>query len=160
MMKKRSAKNKTRGKPQVVCCSPMHRAMHLMLRIVYIACIYYAVYLSFQRNKGFHFTSFLLAWIFSPFYILYAWAVPVKEGFCNRLEGCRTRDVVLNVFFMICFFYALYLSLERNHGFNLVSFLMAFFFSPYYILWTLFVPPPPSSDVKFIILKPRRKNKE
>jgi hypothetical protein len=68
----------------------------------------------------------------------------------------------LNVFFIICFFYALYLSLERNHGFNLVSFLMAFFFSPYYIVWTLFVRPP-SSDVKIIILKSRRnkiKNKE
>jgi hypothetical protein len=53
----------------------------------------------------------------------------------------------LNVFFIICFFYALYLSLERNHGFNLVSFLMAFFFSPYYIVWTLFVRPPPSSKM-------------
>jgi len=39
-----------------------------------------AIYLSFQRNRGFNLKSFVAATFFAPFYLLYAIAVPVKPN--------------------------------------------------------------------------------
>lgn len=38
----------------------------------------YALYLSFNCNKGFHLGSFLVALFFSPIYLIYRLAVPCK----------------------------------------------------------------------------------
>lgn len=39
-----------------------------------------AVYISFQRNEGFSIGPFFAALLFSPFYLLYAYAMPIAKA--------------------------------------------------------------------------------
>lgn len=41
----------------------------------------FAIYLSFKCNKGLNFSSLFLAYIFSPFYVIYQLAVNFKKCF-------------------------------------------------------------------------------
>jgi len=50
-------------------------------------------------------------------------------------------DVVLYMIIILVTIYAVYLSFERNNGFEPVSFLCALFFAPVYILYAWAVPP-------------------
>ena len=52
---------------------------HPLVLINYILAIV-AVYLSFQRNQGFSLGPFLAALVFSPFYLLYAYAMPIAQA--------------------------------------------------------------------------------
>ena len=56
------------------------------MHLVYLVVVGVAMYLSLRRNNGFHFGSFLASFVFSPVYILYALAVPVKGQF-DVLKG-------------------------------------------------------------------------
>ena len=112
-----------------------HQNRCMFMNVFYMIIMYYAIYLSFKRNKGFRPGPFLAALFFSPFYILYAWAVPVVEHYSNT--GSITADVILNLLGLVCFFYAIFLSFQRNHGFSIGPFLAAFFFSPLYILYAV-----------------------
>lgn len=38
-----------------------------------------AIYMSFRRNGGFNFLSFVVAILFAPLYLIYAVAVPIKD---------------------------------------------------------------------------------
>lgn len=49
-----------------------------VLRILYAVVSLIAIYMSFRRNRGFNFGSFLLALLFPPIYIVYCAAVPIK----------------------------------------------------------------------------------
>lgn len=51
---------------------------NIILPIVYFLITSVAVYLSFKRNRGFNLGPFLAALFFSPLYIIYALAVPIK----------------------------------------------------------------------------------
>jgi len=51
----------------------------IVLQIINVAIFAYAIYLSFKRNQGFNFLSFLSACCCSICYIVYALAVPVKK---------------------------------------------------------------------------------
>ncbi len=53
--------------------------MFMLLIYFVLTCV--AMYLSFRRNNGINAVSFILAFLFSPFYIIYAIAVPVKGQF-------------------------------------------------------------------------------
>lgn len=112
-----------------------HQNRCMLMNLFYMVIMYYAIYLSFKRNKGFRPGPFLAALFFSPFYILYAWAVPIAEHYTNT--GSITADVILNLLGLVCFFYAIFLSFQRNNGFSLGPFLAAFFFSPLYILYAI-----------------------
>lgn len=63
---------------------------HPVIMVNYILMIV-AVYISFQRNQaGFNIGSFLAALLFSPFYLLYAYAMPVtKSAVAMPMQGGR-----------------------------------------------------------------------
>ncbi len=52
-------------------------SLNILIQLIHIAIALLAIFLSFQRNKGFNIKSFLLALLFPIFYCLYAFAVPV-----------------------------------------------------------------------------------
>lgn len=50
-----------------------------IMYILGVILTFYAIFLSFRRNNGFHFGAFLAALIFSPIYVIYAFAVPINQ---------------------------------------------------------------------------------
>ena len=53
-----------------------NNAMKMAISLVSWVLFIYAIYLSYKCNKGFNFSSFLVACCCSPFYVLYRIAVP------------------------------------------------------------------------------------
>lgn len=54
-------------------------AGNIFLNVLYFVMTVYAIFMSFRRNNGFHFGSFLAAVLFTPLYIVYTLAVPNKN---------------------------------------------------------------------------------
>jgi hypothetical protein len=51
----------------------------ILFNILNVVIVLYAIYLSFKRNNGFKLLPFLAAVFLSIFYVIYAFAVPVKS---------------------------------------------------------------------------------
>jgi hypothetical protein len=61
-------------------CQKCPTLLDNIIKSLWLLIVFFAIYLSFKCNQKFNFLSFLVAWIFSPFYILY---VIFFKKFCN-----------------------------------------------------------------------------
>ena len=59
-----------------------------------------------------------------------------KEGF--SLTGAFAGLAFYFIINLVLFIFALYLSFKCNNGLNLIDFLLAFFFTPCYLIYRLF----------------------
>lgn len=74
MLEKEKEKENYRNTEQFQDMFPVQ----LLWSIINLCLAIFALYLSFKRNQGFNFGSFLVACCCSPCYIAYALAVPVN----------------------------------------------------------------------------------
>ena len=72
-------KKKTRPRNRTLFFFVYVKAMFMQLVYFVISCV--AMYLSFRRNNGINIGSLIVAFLFSPIYVAYAIAVPVKGQF-------------------------------------------------------------------------------
>ena len=68
----------------------------------------------------------------------------------EQKKEMETHHVLIHTFYVLITIYAIYLSMERNNGFEPVSFLCALFFAPIYILYAWMVPVTKGSGGDFV----------
>ena len=68
----------------------------------------------------------------------------------TQKKEMETHHVLIHTFYVLITIYAIYLSMERNNGFEPVSFLCALFFAPVYILYAWIVPVTEGSGGDFV----------
>lgn len=124
---------------------------HAMMSFFWTLLTIYAIYLSFERNKGFNILSFFFALFFAPVYIVYAWAVPVQEGYYDSIIANFFYGLISFIIWVI----SIILWFQRNSmrttfwG-QLGSFIVAWFFAPIYIIHAMIAPKPKPVSVKQI----------
>jgi len=74
----------------------------------------------------------------------------IQEPKQEQKKEMETHHVLIHTFYVLITIYAIYLSMERNNGFEPVSFLCALFFAPIYILYAWMVPVTKGSGGDFV----------
>jgi len=150
--------SETKEEKKIVIVNINHdRRHHGMMSFFWTLLTIYAIYLSFVRNKGFNIISFFFALFFAPVYIVYAWAVPVQEGYYDSIIANSFYGLISFIIWVISIIWWFQRnSMRTTFWGQLGSFIVAWFFAPIYIIHAMIAPKPKPiivSEIQMVQLK-------